>query len=100
VSVGFVRSNLTMEVTMKTIPIKRHGRRQGVGTAVKAGIVLAVVAALCVEIFPLVHGMKTETAVAHAFVAPSTPAPDFVPNPMPDRAQLEKMQTAEPQSTF
>ena len=85
---------------MKTIPIKRHDRRQGVGTAVKAGIVLAVVAALCVELFPLVHGMKTEAATPHGFATQSPPAPDFVPNPMPDRAQLEKMQTAEPEPTF
>ena len=83
---------------MKAIPIR--SRRRSVNAAIKAGVVLAVVAALCVELFPLVHGMKTETATAHAFVAPSTPAPDFVPNPMPDRAQLEKMQTAEPQPTF
>ena len=85
---------------MKTIPIKSRDRRQGVGTAVKAGIVLAVVAALCVEIFPLVHGMKTESSTAHAFAAPAQPVLDFVPNPMPDRSQLEKMQTAEPELTF
>jgi hypothetical protein len=85
---------------MKTIPIKSRDRRQGVGTAVKAGIVLAVVAVLSLEIFPLVHGMKTESSTAHAFAPPAQPALDFVPNPMPDRAQLEKMQTAEPEPTF
>lgn len=84
---------------MKAIPIKRHGQRLGLSTAVKAGVVLAVVAAFVLEVFPVVHGMKTEaeTPKVHGLV---TPAPSFVPNPMPSREQLEKMERADPAPTF
>lgn len=87
---------------MKAIPIKKHGRRQGWSAAVKVGVALAVVAAVFLEVFPVVHSMKTgaETATVQGRLTPSSPAPSFVPNPMPSREQLEKMERADPSPTF
>jgi len=87
---------------MKAIPIKKHGRRQGWSAAVKAGITLAVVAAVFLEVFPVVHSMKSgpETSAVHGPLTPSPPAPSFVPNPMPSPEQLEKMERADPSPTF
>ncbi len=87
---------------MKAVPIRKHGRRQGWSAAVKAGIALAVVAAFFLEVFPVVHSMKTgpETATVQGPLIPSPPAPRFVPNPMPDHEQLEKMERADPSPTF
>lgn len=84
---------------MKAIPIRRRNRRQGMGAAVKAGIVLVLVAALCLELIPLMHG-SAETAAALTTAVPSPPSLDFVPNRLPDRAQIERMEIAEPLPTF
>ena len=45
------------------------------------------------------HGVAA-TAAAPTVAAPSAPGLDFVPNRLPDRAQIEKMEVAEPLSTF
>lgn len=84
---------------MKAIPIRSRNRRQGMGAAIKAGVVLAVVAALCLELVPLMHG-PAATAAARTTAVPSPAGLDFVPNRLPDRAQIEKMELAEPLPTF
>ena len=84
---------------MKAIPIRHRRRRQRMGLATKVGLVLLVVAALCLEVVPLMHG-PAATAAAPTVAAPMAPDLDFIPNRLPDRAQIERMEVAEPLSTF
>jgi len=91
--------NLITEVSMKAIPIRHRHRRQRMGLATKVGLVLLVVAALCLEVVPLING-RAATAAAPIVATPSAQGPDFIPNRLPDRAQIEKMEVAEPLSTF
>lgn len=83
---------------MKAIPIRSRNRRPRMGV-VKAGIVVVAAAALCLELIPLMHG-SAETSAALITPVPSPPSLDFVPNWLPDRAQIERMEIAEPLPTF
>ena len=84
---------------MKAIPIRNRGGSQGMRAAIKAGLVVAAVFALFIELLPSMHGATPDTSAPSAS-SRSTETSDFVPTPLPGRSQIDKMETSEPLPTF